>query len=88
MNTGYLPIRQTVVDSEEYQNYIIESGDMTKEAGPKQSDYYFYDVVFVNPDFSSYNVRTAAGVAVENVVLNGMEPQAAVDEALKSLGLK
>ncbi len=44
--------------------------------------------MFVNPDFSSYNVRTAAGVAVENVVLNGMEPQAAVDEALKSLGLK
>lgn len=88
MNTGYLPIRQTVVDSEEYQNYIVESGDMTKEAGPKQSDYYFYDIVFVNPDFSSYNVRTAAGVAVENVVLKGMEPQAAVDEALKSLGLK
>ena len=88
MNTGYLPIRQTVVDSEEYQNYIVESGDMTKEAGPKQSDYYFYDVVFVTPDFSSYNVRTAAGVAVENVVLKGMEPQAAVDEALKSLGLK
>ena len=23
MNTGYLPIRQSVVDSEEYQNYIL-----------------------------------------------------------------
>lgn len=88
MNTGYLPIRQTVVDSEEYQNYIVESGDMTKEAGPAQSDYYFYDVVFTNDDFTSYNVRTAAGVAVENVVLNGMEPAKAVEEALRSLNLK
>ncbi len=88
MNTGYLPIRQTVVDSEEYQNYIVESGDMTKQAGPAQADYYFYDVVFTNPDFTSYNVRTAAGIAVENVVLNGMEPAAAVEEALRSLNLK
>ena len=88
MNTGYLPIRQTVVDSEEYQNYIVESGEMTKEAGPAQSDYYFYDVVFTNDDFTSYNVRTAAGVAVENVVLNGMEPAKAVEEALRSLNLK
>ena len=60
---------------------------MTKEAGPKQSDYYFYDVVFVNPDFSSYNVRTAAGVAVENVVLNGMEPQACGTHKLQSMKL-
>lgn len=87
MNTGYLPIRQTVVDSEEYQNYIVESGDMTKEAGPAQSDYYFYDVVFTNDDFTSYNVRSQAGVAVENVVLNNMEPAQAIEEALKALGL-
>ena len=88
MNTGYLPIRQTVVDSEEYQNYIVESGDMTKQAGPTQSDYYFYDFVFTNDDFTSYNVRTQAGVAVENVVLNNMEPTKAVEEALKALSLK
>lgn len=88
MNTGYLPIRQTVVDSEEYKNYIVESGDMTKQAGPEQADYYFYDVVFTNDDFTSYNVRTAVGVAVENVVSNGMEPAAAVEEALRSLNLK
>ena len=88
MNTGYLPIRQTVVDSEEYQNYIVESGDMTKQAGPAQSDYYFYDFVFTNDDFTSYNVRTQAGVAVENVVLNNMEPTKAVEEALKGLSLK
>lgn len=88
MNTGYLPIRQTVVDSEEYQNYIVESGDMTKQAGPAQSDYYFYDFVFTNDDFTSYNVRTQAGVAVENVVLSNMEPTKAVEEALKALSLK
>ncbi len=88
MNTGYLPIRQTVVDSEDYQNYILESKDMTKLAGPAQAEYYFYDQVFLADDYTSATVRTAAGVAIQNVVLNHMEPEQAVEEALKSLSLK
>ncbi|MGL4337767.1 MAG: ABC transporter substrate-binding protein [Turicibacter sp.] len=85
MNTGYLPIRQTVIDSPEYQAFIIESGDTTKEVGPSQSSYYFYDPAFFTDTFSSYNVRSEVGLAVENVVLNGMDPAAAVEGALNAL---
>ena len=84
-NTGYLPIRQSVIDSAEYQAYISESGNSTKQTGPAQADYYFYDPAFYTDTFSSYNVRTEAGLAIERVVLEGMEPAAAVEAALKAL---
>ncbi len=84
-NTGYLPIRQTVIDSAEYQAYVVESGDSTKQAGPSQASYYFYDPAFYADTFSSYNVRTEAGLAVERVVLEGMDPAAAVEAALNAL---
>ncbi|HAX72932.1 MAG TPA: ABC transporter substrate-binding protein [Firmicutes bacterium] len=84
-HTGYLPIRQTVIDMPEYQAYVEESGDSTKVSGPAQSEYYFYDPAFFSGSISSYNVRTEAGNAVEQVVLNGMEPAAAVEAALNAL---
>lgn len=85
MNTGYLPIRQTVIDSAEYQAFIVESGDSTKQAGPAQAAYYFYDPAFFTDSFSSYNVRSEAGLAVERVVLEGMDPATAVEAALSAL---
>ena len=88
-STGYLPIRQSVVDSEEYQAYVTESNDSTKVSGPAQSEYYFYDPAFVNQEtgISSYQVRGEITKAVENVVFNEMEPQAALDAAIQALGL-
>lgn len=84
-NTSYLPIRQSVMDSAEYQAYVTESGDQTKLVGPEQSAYYFYDPAFYTDTFSSYNVRTAVGNAVESVVLSGVSPEQAVEEALNAL---
>ncbi len=86
-SSGYLPIRQSVVDSEEYQAYVTESNDSTKVSGPVQSEYYFYDPAFFTDTYSSYQVRTEMGVAVENVVFNGMDPQEALDLAKQALGL-
>lgn len=84
-HTSYLPIRQSVIDSAEYQSYVVESGDQTKLVGPEQSAYYFYDPSFFTDTYSSYNVRTAVGNAVESVVLSGVSPEQAVQEALNSL---
>ena len=83
--TSYLPIRQSVVDSEAYQTYVAESNDQTKVAGPAQAAYYFYDPSFFQDTYSSYNVRQAVGLAVEQVVLNGVSPEQAIEEALNSL---
>ena len=83
--TSYLPIRESVIASDEYQNYVVEANDQTKVVGPEQADYYFYDPSFYTDTYSSYNVRTAVGQAVEQVVLNGVSPEQAVQEALNSL---
>lgn len=84
-NTSYLPIRQSVIDSAEYQAYVTESGDQTKLVGPGQSAYYFYDPAFYTDTFSSYNVRTVVGQAAESVALSGVSPEQAVEEALNAL---
>lgn len=84
-NTSYLPIRQSVIDSADYQAYVVEAEDQTKVVGPEQSAYYFYDPSFFTDTYSSYNVRTAVGNAVESVVLSGVSPEQAVQDALNSL---
>lgn len=84
-NTSYLPIRQSVIDSAGYQAYVTESNDQTKIVGPAQDSFFFYDPSFFTDTFSSYNVRTAVGQAVEQVVLNGVSPEQAVQDALNQL---
>jgi len=83
--TSYLPIRESVVSSDAYQNYVVESNDQTKIVGPEQAKYYFYDPSFYKDAYSSYNVRMAAEKAVESVVLNGVSPEQAIEEAVNSL---
>ncbi|HAX72933.1 MAG TPA: ABC transporter substrate-binding protein [Firmicutes bacterium] len=83
--TGYLPIRQSVIDSAEYQAYVESSNDSTKVTGPEQISYNFYDPAFFKGSISSYNVRSEAGKAVESVVLSGVEPSVAVQTALDAL---
>lgn len=83
--TSYLPIRESVIASDEYQTYVTESNDQTKVVGPEQAKYYFYDPSFFNDTYSSYNVRSAVEKAVESVVLNGTSPEQAIQEAINSL---
>ena len=56
-----------------------------KVVGPAQADTIFYDPSFFKDTYSSYNVRQAVGLAVEQVVLNGVSPEQAIEEALNSL---
>ena len=83
--TSYLPIRESVVASDAYQNYVVESNDQTKIVGPEQAEYFFYDPSFYKDAYSSYNVRMAVEKAVESVVLNGVSPEQAIEEAVNSL---
>lgn len=83
--TSYLPIRESVIASDDYQKYVTESNDQTKVVGPEQAKYYFYDPSFFKDTYSSYNVRTAVEKAVESVVLNGTSPEQAIQEAVNSL---
>ncbi len=83
--TSYLPIRESVIASDTYKDYVAKENDQTKVVGPEQAPYYFYDPSFFTDTYSSYNVRTAVGQAVEQVVLNGVSPEQAVQDAINSL---
>lgn len=84
-NTGYLPIRQSVVDSRAYQAFLVSTDDSTKLTGPAQSDYYFYDPGFFTPDRTSYDVRLQIGLILEDALLNGTPAEEAVQTGLASL---
>ncbi len=77
--TGYLPIRESVVESEEYQAYVTESKDTTKITGPQQAAAYYYTPAFFTEDYSASQVRTEVGVAVDNVVLGGQTSEEALE---------
>ena len=84
-NTGYLPIRQSVVDSQEYKDYLKTTKDTTKTTGPAQGSYYFYDPGFYSPDYTSSDARTAIQGALEDALLNGTAPAAAIKAAYDKL---
>lgn len=78
-NTGYLPIRHTVANSEEFKTYVEESNDTTKLYGSQQTAYGFVEASFVGDNSTSNIVRTEVGAMVDEVVLTNLEPQKALD---------
>lgn len=82
LNTGYLPIRESVTNNEAYQQYVEESGDTTKITGPVQADAYFYEPSFFNDSYTATQVRSEMRTAVEKVVLAGEEPKAVLEYTL------
>lgn len=83
--TGYLPIRQSVVDSKEFADFIAAGNDAQK-AGVEQSAAYFYEPVFTNDTTTSSAVKSAVKAMMENVIINGDEPEVAMEDLLMTLG--
>ena len=78
METGYLPIRKSVANSEEFQNFIADSTD--KQSAIKAVENGFVESLFANGSLSSGLVRDKIGVMVEDVIFNGTNPQVALDD--------
>lgn len=85
VNTGYLPIRKSVVDSPEYKQFLSTTIDTTKLSGPAQGAYYFYDPGFYSPNYTSYDVRNTIQAALEDALLNRTDARTAIDNAYKKL---
>lgn len=94
MNTGYLPVRVSALESTEYQNFLNNpSTDVEEKAVSAASksaflqvDYSKYDPAFLG----SSNVRTQVGLAVENALFPkeaGMTPQKAIKDAYDELNI-
>lgn len=85
--TGYLPIRQSVVDDPAYTAYV-EDGHAFLTAGVEQSDRYFYESVFTTDKTTSSAVNSAVKTMMQEVADNGVEPQKALDNLKQTVGLR
>ena len=81
MNTGYLPIKETVATSEAYLTHLKQANDRVKENGALSLENAFVEAMFVKDNGVSSNmVRNEVGVMIEEILLNDVEIQDALDQ--------
>ena len=71
--TGYLPIRQSVADSEEYKAYVADGHDFLT-AAVEQNDRYFYEPAFTNDTTTSSAVTSAVRTMMQEVARKRYRP--------------
>ena len=75
MQTGYLPLRQSVIESEEYQAY-------TETERRAQTILEQMPEAIVRPNIPAYAPASReVGLAIEDVLFNNADPQTALDAA-------
>ncbi len=72
--TGYLPVRTSAYDSDEYQNFMAE--DATATAAYSQAEYFFSQAVFKG----SYDIMSAVNAKMEELILDEADPETALEE--------
>lgn len=68
-NTGYLPVRESVANSSEYQEIMSHNSD--KQNAVKAIQHGFIEATFVHDNLSSNIVRSTVGTMIESIVTNG-----------------
>lgn len=87
IKTGYLPVRKSALDSDDYQEFLDTPKDFEKytsmaaNAAYAQVDYMFYDTAFVG----SAAAREEVGYAVEAILYGGKTVDQAIDDAIAEL---
>ncbi len=83
MNTGYLPVRYSARESEEYMAYVESGVDPTKVTGTSyEGSWYIFDPIFP----TSYDYRVAVGTAVEEAIGGIKTIDEAITDAANSIG--
>lgn len=88
MGSGYLPIRQSVIDSKEYQDYLAQGKDDAQIASNKQTKAYFNPPSFVSDTLTSKGLTDESKIMMENIMDNDMDFDTALAQLKSSLGIK
>lgn len=86
--SGYLPIRQSVIDSKEYQDYLAQGNDDAQIASNHQTASYFNPPSFVSDTVTSKGLTDECKIMMENIMDNGMDFDSALAQLKSSLGIK
>lgn len=79
MATGYLPIRTSAYESDEYQTFMQD--DPTSTAAYAQADSFFYSPAFDG----SYDVMSAMNTKMEELILNNTDAKTALTELVDTV---
>lgn len=79
MNTGYLPLRESVATSDEYQSFINNTNSTAKIAGITSAENGFVEPMFSTDSINSNIVRNEIGIMIDNIVLTGADVQESLD---------
>ena len=79
METGYLPVRQSALDSDTYQEFMAT--DPTATACYAQSDAFFSSPTFEG----SYDIQSAVNTTLEEVILAKNDAQTALDSLVSAI---
>lgn len=77
--TGYLPVRVSAYESDEYQEFM--ANDPTATAAYAQADYFFASKNFDG----SYAVRSDVNSTLEDLILDGADGQTALDTLVEAI---
>ncbi len=92
MDTGYLPVRQSGYDSQDFQDFLAISDNtnylyyysLAIQAAYMQNSYFDYDPAFAGA-YTSSDARDQAGIAIE-ALFGGNSVQDIIDDMLVQLG--
>ncbi len=83
MNTGYLPVRYSARESEEYIAFVESGVNPTKVTGTSyEGSWYIFDPIFP----TSYDYRVAVGTAVDEAIAGIKTVDQAITDAANSIG--
>lgn len=75
METGYLPVRTSAYESDEYQTFMDEQTSGVAKACYAQAEYSFAQPVFDG----SYEIMNIANTVLEDAILDELEPEEALE---------
>lgn len=81
METGYLPVRTSAYESDEYQTFMEEQTSGVAKACYAQAAYSFAQPVFEG----SYEIMNIANTVLEDAILDELEPQEVLDNLVKEV---
>lgn len=79
--SGYMPIRKSVAESEEYQNWCKENNNYASYVATQSSDFYYILPAFVTDTYTASGVWSEIKVMMGSILDNGVD----VDTALNNL---
>lgn len=74
-NTAYSPLRDSVATSEEYQDFVAQTGKNSRNVAIQSAKNGFVEPIFFTDTLTSNIVRNEVGVMIETIVLGGADIQ-------------